>query len=580
MTPTNSNRATPCTNSSTSTCTTWTGQSIPALGIVSGQTMTDTVYRIACQVVETAKGLDLGDMDLSCLLDKTPILPENKNVKLILQLLLDNQCTLKTLIDQAGSSSSNTPDIVVNMKCLKIFDAFGNELPQDLNQSLQSIINQVCTSVGDISTLKTTAQSLQDQIDNIPTPIPYTEPLIVTCITPTAKGVSAQLPLVAQDYCNYKNVVGQIVDAQQAVARQPQGLNTQLGTTDGWILNPQNLSQSDNNQWLTISNLLSRIANIENNCCKATCKDIKLSMLVAVNTDGDAISITFSTFLGTSIPSGFIDTGDSVLTITDKNNNFAQYPILVSEDAKQGPFSFNGLDTSGVLTASVSASLSSGTLTCQKCVSKLFTPGSACPVCLITGTGTTGITTIVYKVPGSTVIQTLLVAPNSTGYIQKNAILIGIDSSGDSAISSDCINLSAPPYVCAQLLWATSGGTSTSVAWENYNTDIQAVAIGYSGTEFALSNAFKGDPNVISNAIAAATPPGLIKVVGVLTENTAGVRYRDTVLLKVPQSLIGSLYIRFAVADYGPVEIYATLCTGDNCCPNTGSGSGTSGHAA
>lgn len=580
MTPTNSNRATPCTNSSTSTCTTWTGQSIPALGIVSGQTMTDTVYRIACQVVETAKGLDLGDMDLSCLLDKTPILPENKNVKLILQLLLDNQCTLKTLIDQAGSSSSNTPDIVVNMKCLKIFDAFGNELPQDLNQSLQSIINQVCTSVGDISTLKTTAQSLQDQIDNIPTPTPYTEPLIVTCITPTAKGVSAQLSLVAQDYCNYKNVVGQIVDAQQAVARQPQGLNTQLGTTDGWILNPQNLSQSDNNQWLTISNLLSRIANIENNCCKATCKDIKLSMLVAVNTDGDAISITFSTFLGTSIPSGFIDTGDSVLTITDKNNNFAQYPILASEDAKQGPFSFNGLDTTGVLTASVSASLSSGTLTCQKCVSKLFTPGSACPVCLITGTGTTGITTIVYKVPGSTVIQTLLVAPNSTGYIQKNAILIGIDSSGDSAISSDCINLSAPPYVCAQLLWATSGGTSTSVAWENYNTDIQAVAIGYSGTEFALSNAFKGDPNVISNAIAAATPPGLIKVVGVLTENTAGVRYRDTVLLKVPQSLIGSLYIRFAVADYGPVEIYATLCTGDNCCPNTGSGSGTSGHAA
>lgn len=574
MTPTNSNRTSPCTNSSTSTCTIWTGQSIPSLGIVSGQTMTDTLYRIACQVVETTKELSLGDMDLSCLIDKTPILPENKNVRLILQLLLDNQCTLKTLIDQAGSNSSVTPDIVVNMKCLKVFDAFGNELPQDLNQALQSLINQTCTNVTDIATLKTTAQSLQDQITNLPIPPAYTEPLIVTCITPTAKGVSAQLPLVAQDYCSYKNAVGQIVDAQQAIARQPQGLNTQLGVVDGWILNPQNLSQSDNNQWLTISNLLSRISNIENNCCKATCKDIILAMQVAVNSDGDAISVTFSTFLGTSIPAGFSDTGDSVLTITDKNNNFAQYPILVSEDAKQGPFSFSGLDTSGVLTASVSASLSSGTLTCQKCVSKLFTPGSSCPVCLITGTGSTGMTTIVYKVPGSTTIQTLLVAPNSTGYIQKNAVIIGIDSSGDSGVSSDCINLSAPPYVCAQLLWATSGGTSTSVAWENYNTDIQAVAIGYSGTEFALSNAYKGDPYVISNAIAAATPPGLIKVVQVITENTAGVRYRDTILLKVPQNLIGSLYIRFMVADYGPVEIYATICTGTQCCPDTGTGSG------
>lgn len=574
MTPTNSNRTTPCTNSSTSTCTTWTGQSIPSLGIVSGQTMTDTLYKVACQVVETAKELSLGDMDLSCLLDKTPILPENKNVRLILQLLLDNQCTLKTLIDQAGSSSSNSPDIVVNMKCLKVFDAFGNELPQDLNQALQSLVNQTCANVTDIATLKTTAQSLQNQINDIPTPTPYVEPLIVTCITPTAKGVSAQLPLVTQDYCNYKNAVGQIVDAQQAVARQPQGLNTQLGTTDGWILNPQNLSQSDNNQWLTISNLLSRIANIENNCCKATCKDIILSMQIAVGTDGDTINITFSTFLGTSIPTGFTDTGDSVLTITDKNNNFVQYPIVVSEDAKQGPFSFNGLDVSGILTASVSASLSSGTLTCQKCVSKLFTPGSSCPVCLITGTGSTGMTTIVYSVPGSTTIQTLLVAPNSTGYIQKNAVIIGIDSSGDSGVTSDCINLSAPPYVCAQLLWATSGGTSTSVAWENYNTDIQAVAIGYKGTEYALNNAFKGDPYVISNAIAAATPPGLIKVVGVITENTAGVRYRDTVLLKVPQSLIGSLYIRFMVADYGPVEVFATLCTGSQCCPDTSGGKG------
>lgn len=571
MTPTNSNRSTPCISATTSTCTTWTGQSIPALRIESGQTMTDTMYKVACAVVEVTEELDLSNIDLSCLLDKTPILPQNKSVRLILQLLLDNQCGLKALIDKATSSASIAPDIVVNMKCLTVFDAFQNAIPQDLNQALQSLVNQVCQSVTDISSLKATTANLQQQIDNIPVVPQYVEPSIVTCITPTPKPTSQQVPIAIQDYCNYKNIVGQAIDVQQAIARQPQGLNGSLGTTDGWILNPQSLAQSENNAWLTISNLLSRVSNIENNCCKSTCKDITLSMLLTVNSDGDAITVQFSTFLGTNIPSGFLDNGDSVITITDKNNNFVQYPIIVVEDAKQGPFSFNGLDTSAPLTAGVSASLSSGTLTCEKCVAKQFVPGSSCPVCLVNGSGTTGNTTIVYTAPSSTVIQTLIVAPGSTGYIQKNSTIIGINSSGDSGVTSDCINLSAPPYACVNIVYATSGGVPNAVTWENFNNDVQAVAIGYSGVEYTLSNAFKGDPVVLSNAIAAATPPGLIQVVGNNVQNNAGVRYRDQINLRVPAGIVSSLYIRFQVVDYGPIKVFAQACA--DCCPSTSGGS-------
>lgn len=566
MTPTNSNRSTPCTSTSTSACTTWTGKSIPALGVISGQTMTDTTYKIACAVVDIMGELDLSDMDLTCLIDKTPILPENKNVRLILQMLLDNQCSLQALIDQANGGSSTAPTVAVNMKCLTVYDSFGNAIPQDFNTTLQSMINQICQNQTDITNLKATTISLQNQIDDLPTPTPYTEPSIVTCITPTPKPTSVQVPIVIQDYCNYKGIVGQTLDVQQAIARQPSGLNSSLGTTDGWVLNPQNLAQSDTNQWLTIGNLLARIANIENNCCKVTCKDIVLALLINVSSDGLSISVTFSTVLGTNIPTGFTDTGQSTVTITDQNNNFVTYPILVSEDQKQGPFSFDGLDTTAPMSVNVNAVLSSGTLTCEKCIGKQFIPTSGCPVCLITGTGTTGITTIVYQVPGSKTVQTLLIAPGSTGYIQKNATIVGIDSSGDSGITSTCIDLNAPPYVCVNIVWATSGGTPSSVTWENYNQDIQAVAIGMGGTEYNLVNAFKGDPNVIATAIANAVPPGLIKVITTTANNTVGVRYKDSVIMKVPQNLVSSTYIRFVVADYGPVEVYAQTCS--TCCPD------------
>lgn len=575
MTPTNSNRATPCTSTSTSTCTTWSGQSIPALGIVSGQTMTDTTYKIACAVVDTIGELDLSDMDLTCLIDKTPILPENKNIRLILQMLLDNQCSLLTLIDKVSGADQAPPTVAVNMKCLTVYDAFGNAIPQDFNTTLQSMINQICTNQTGIANLKATTISLQNQIDNIPPPTPYVEPSIVTCITPTAKPTSVQVPIAIQDYCNYKIAVGQILDVQSAIARQPTGLNTSLGTVDGWVLNPQNLAQSDTNQWLTIANLLSRVNNIESNCCKVTCKDIQLVLLINVGSDGESITVTFSTVLGTNIPNGFTDTGASTITITDQNNLFVTYPILVTEDQSQGPFSFNGLDTSAPLTASVNAVLSSGTLTCEKCIGKQFVPTSSCPVCLITGTGTTGLTTIVYTVPGQTTIQTLLIAPGSTGYIQRNASLIGIDSTGDSGVTSTCINLNAPPYVCVNIEWATSGGTSTSVTWENYNQDIQATALGIGGIEYPLVNAYKGDPNVIATAIASAVPPGLVKVITTTANNTVGVRYSDTVVMKVPQNLVSSTYLTFKVADYGPLRALAQTCS--TCCPdnNTNVGGGT-----
>lgn len=574
MTPTNSNRSTPCINATTSTCTTWTGQSIPALGIESGQSMTDTTYKVACAVIELIGDTDLSDLDISCLLDKTPILPANKNIRLILTLLMTNQCSLKTLIDQAGGTQNVSTPIVVNMKCLKKFDDFQNEIPQDLNAALQSLVNQVCTNVTNIALLQNTTANLQTQIDNIPIVPQYVEPSIITCITPTPKPTSQQVPIAIQDYCDYKDKVGQVTDVQQAIARQPAGLNTLLAAVDGWIINPTNLAQSENNMWLLSANLLARVKNMEDNCCKSTCKDITLAMLITPNADGDAITIQFSTYLGTNIPTGFADDGNSVLTITDVNGNFVQYPITVSEDAKQGPFSFAGLNVNSPMTASVSASLVSTVLSCQKCISKQFIPGGACPVCLITGAGTTGTVTIVYTVPGSSVIQTLIVGPGSTGYIQKNAVIVGLNSTGDATISSTCIDLNAPPYVCATVTYATSGQGPHAVTWENYNNDVQPIAVGIGGVEYPMSGIIHGDPYATSAMISRVVPLGLIQTFGATVANNAGVRYKDTMLFKVPQDLVNTMYVKFQVVDYGPLKVFAVACP-SGCCPDQGTGGGT-----
>lgn len=571
MTPTNSNRNTTCINATTSTCTTWTGKSIPSLGVESGQTMTDTMYKVSCAVIDIMGDIDLQDLDISCLLDKTPILPINKNVRLILQLLMENQCSLKTLIDKAGGTQDVSTPIVVNMKCLKKFDDFENEIPQDLNAALQSIINQVCSSVADIALLKNTTANLQTQIDNIPVVPQYVEPSIVTCITPTPKPTSQQVPIAIQDYCDYKDKVGQVTDVQQAIARQPAGLNTLLAAVDGWIINPQNLAQSENNLWLLSANLLARVKNMEENCCKSTCKDITLAMLITPNSDGDAITIQFSTYLGTNIPTGFVDDGNSVLTITDVDGNFVQYPIVVSEDAKQGPFSFAGLNVNSPMTAGVNASLTSTVLTCQKCISKQFIPGGGCPVCLITGAGTTGTVTIVYTVPGSTSIQTLIIGPGSTGYIQKNAKIVGLNSTGDATISSACMDLNAPPYVCATVTYATSGRGPAPVTWENDNNDVQPIAVGIGGVEYPMSGILHGDPYATSAMVGRVVPIGLIQTFGAIVQNNAGVRYKDTMLFKVPQDLVSTMYIKFQVVDYGPLKVFAVACP-SGCCPDQSGG--------
>lgn len=387
-----------CVQSIPSTCIPWSGPNIDCLGIKTGDCLTDVVQAIANRALDLSDELDMTDLDLSCLIEKSSIKPEDQTFKVVFKLLYDNQCKLKDLIDAIDGTGGDSTAPTVNMKCLRIFDDFDNEVKQDLGQMLQSLVNNGCSNQTRIVALEAKSTSLQKQIDDIDLTPTVAEATVTTCLSTTTKPVSQAVVQTAQDLCNYKSKVGSLTDIQAAMARQAPDLNTLLGTTEGWELTPANMAQSMSNMQLVIANLLSRINLIENNCCKVTCDSVTIGFDVLSNTDGDAVTLKFTTKAGTKIPVGFEDCG-SVVTITDKNDTSVEYPITILQGQSTEELQITGLDLSDFLTFSIAVKLCAEGISCEKCVSRKWKPISSCPYCEIdvTGSGTNSIIIITYE---------------------------------------------------------------------------------------------------------------------------------------------------------------------------------------
>lgn len=390
-----------CTSSQSSDCVVWAGPDMECLGLTTGMSITDVEHIIACKLCDIIDELDLKDLDLSCLVANPTVADADKKLKLILQLLLENQCTLKDLIDAAGGGSDSCCDLTLNLKCLKKLDEFENEIPQDLNQVLQSLVNEVCLQKDEITALQAQANDLQDQIDNLPGPgDPYTLPNITTCVS-VSQPLDQATILLATDYCTYKTKVGTPVQIQTAIAQQCPDLNTTLGSTSGWNIAPQNMAQSFANLWIAYCNLLDRVKAIENTCCAPTCDKIKIGFTIEFDSDNATVTLDFTSGAGTLIPSGFVDCG-SVLTITDHNGASGTYSSLnITQNGIVGPLSIAGL-ASGTLIFAFKTKFcllaTDGTviMTCQDCISKdvEYSSGACCSV---TNTGPDPIT-ITYQV--------------------------------------------------------------------------------------------------------------------------------------------------------------------------------------
>ena len=379
----------------------WSGPTIDCLGICPGQTLNKVTNIIATKVCELAAPLDLSTLTLQCALDIFNR-EENGNRTLanVLQLLADNDCGLKELIDglQAQIDGLSQDNLVLDLKCLAEKDSFGNLLPYNQETVLQSLINHICDLELEVDGIGGKITDLQDQIDEIKDNLPSSDEKIITTCIIANKPVSESVIELSDNYCNYKESVGQTTDIQKAIAQQPKELQDLLSAIKGWEINPANLAESTNNIWIAVANLLSRVSSIESTCCNITCKDVTVGMEIIGSADGKAFYLKFSEAAGTDIPAGFSDRGSTV-TITDKNGKIITYDIEVEQDGTTDQLSVVGLNLDEPLTISVAARVGSDSLTCEKCLVGEFDAISSCPVCAISVTGKTGYVTIIYETP-------------------------------------------------------------------------------------------------------------------------------------------------------------------------------------
>lgn len=385
-------KQTTCPDVTSNQCVVWEGGEVKCLGICNGDSLAEAEKIIADKVCELAKELDLSEVDLSCVIANCPT---DKNLRTILELLLENQCTLKDLI---GATTGGTTEVSLNLnlKCLKKFDEFGNEIPQNLNQALQSTVNMVCGHDTDIALLKNRLNDLEDLVETIPTiPPEIEEPKVNTCLTPGLRAVSQVVPMVAQEVCDLKGLVGSIEEISSGLSQQCSNLNSVYQVEQGWQTTVSNLAHAIGNIWIVLCDLKDRITLIENNCCAVTCEDIKLGFEVTPSEDTTGVFLKFTSKAGTAIPIGFTDCGSQVI-FTDKAGNSAQYPLSISNNATLGDFDVTGLDLTDFINIEVTAKLCADGIGCEKCVSRLYKMGNAlCPYCTISVTGEEGAEVII-----------------------------------------------------------------------------------------------------------------------------------------------------------------------------------------
>lgn len=394
------NQHSTCPDSLSNECVVWQGGDVLCLGICNGDKLSEAEKAIADKVCEIATDMDLSQVDIGCVLDKCRSTSNDKSLVTLIQILFDNQCCLKDLIDEisGGDSSDGVPNL--NLRCLRKLDDFGNEIPQNELQVLQTIVNQVCQNVTDIAAIRINVNSLQTQVDDLAgVLVPNPEPNISTCLTTGLRPSSQVLPLVADEVCSIKQTIGTAEQIASALSRQCENANEQYITKPGWEQAVTSMAQTVNNLWIVLCDVKARVETIENNCCKITCKSIKLGFGVIPSPDAKAITLKFSEKAGTDIPPGFTDCG-SVVTITDHLDNSVEYPLVISQGAEEGEFFLDGLNLDKELLISVSARLCSTELTCEKCISKMYLyEDPSCPICRVDAIGKTGTVTILYEEP-------------------------------------------------------------------------------------------------------------------------------------------------------------------------------------
>lgn len=375
-------------------CITWDGPNIPCLDICTGDTLTTVIAEFATKFCEVLEDLNMEDADLSCIINLPPLTTSEKTVKKIIELLLQNQCDLRDLIQETPGSEEDTFN--VNLKCLKVYDDFDQEVPQTRDQAIQLIINEVCDHRDEIEEIKTDIVNLQQQIDDIDVTPTVTLPNVATCVNPVAVPLDDAMQAVASEVCDIKEGLGTLEDMQNAITKQCAGLAADINNPAGFIATVTNLSESITNMWLTVCNVLNRVKSIETTCCTPTCDNVGIGFSLIL--DGESTTdylVRFRSSDGTNLPAGTVDVGSKILFTGSNGVKFfagVQVPVDVTlpEGGAGSENIYNLTGLTSPIKVDLLAKIQFNGITCEKCISQTVDLDNGCPVCEVIAGGNKG----------------------------------------------------------------------------------------------------------------------------------------------------------------------------------------------
>jgi len=315
----------------------WDGPTISCINLCKGDTVSDLIYKIGkqiCCIIEQEN--DLKELDLECLINYCSNCNKNFTIKYILQLILDNDCDLKTMINNLEDQLQEKLTIVLDLdfSCIdegfceinQPFDNCGKLTTQDLNDILQYFIDKICCQKSQIEYYENSILSSEEQYNDDKESINiYTEPKFTTCLSSVQISHSLNTQLNASNVCQLISNVGtNIEDAlDEQIIYTPMGIELDPAT---------NLAQSTYNQWIVLGQLDFLLSFVESRiCCQPKCSDVVISPYITYDNNIKILTIDFRAIFGNVIPTSWLDNG-SIISVTDDNGlTISNYYSIVQE---------------------------------------------------------------------------------------------------------------------------------------------------------------------------------------------------------------------------------------------------------
>jgi hypothetical protein len=361
-------------NPISSNCVIWQGPDIPCIKLCTGDSVSDTVAKLAEELCTITDQLNISVLDISCF---GAIAPEPGTFADVIQLLINKTCTVETVLENNGfdlnPNTSTCPDdcLVSVATCLQPTDALGNlitELP--LRDYVVLIGTRICTIVSQINAIDSSITNIETRITVIEQGVADIENNIgilptITSVGCVGRNVEKSIETFLLDfessYCSYTQFIGDGAKVTSALNGQCTGLEglpqladprATMANIPGWVPGAQYTTLADavSNLWRTVCDMREALITLQASnaaCCGLNCSSIEFSFTASGVRASKFIDIYFTG----DVPDGFTSVGgpSSLITVIDAFGNIGLYTV---------PDIVNNVNTGEVYTADVSAGVS------------------------------------------------------------------------------------------------------------------------------------------------------------------------------------------------------------------------------